>query len=218
MNDYGNLKAELTNLLLGDSPDAPIEWAQKILDGGVSPVDFFNEVFTPTMVFIGDQFARMEIFLPELIDAAERAQAISDKVVQPMLAKQGSDQELVKGKVLMCSVQGDLHDIGKNMVVLMLKVNGFDVVDLGVNVPVSVVLERTKEESPDIVGLSSLMTTSQPYMKEVVERRDGFGLKDDFAVIVGGAPITEEYAANIGADAYGKDAVDAVQKCLALLA
>ncbi len=218
MNDYGNLKAELTNLLLGDSPDAPIEWAQKILDGGVSPVDFFNEVFTPTMVFIGDQFARMEIFLPELIDAAERAQAISDKVVQPMLAKQGSDQELVKGKVLMCSVQGDLHDIGKNMVVLMLKVNGFDVVDLGVNVPVSVVLERTKEESPDIVWLSSLMTTSQPSMKEVVERRDGFGLKDDFAVIVGGAPITEEYAANIGADAYGKDAVDAVQKCLALLA
>ena len=218
MNDYGSLKTELTNLLLGDSPEAPVEWAHKILDGEVSPVDFFNEVFTPTMVLIGDKFARMEIFLPELIDAAERAQAISDKVVQPMLTKQGSDQELVKGKVLMCSVQGDLHDIGKNMVVLMLKVNGFDVVDLGVNVPVSVVLERTREESPDIVGLSSLMTTSQPYMKEVVERRDGFGLKDDFAVIVGGAPITEEYAANIGADAYGKDAVDAVQKCLTLLA
>jgi methanogenic corrinoid protein MtbC1 len=217
MTDKKKMQEELINLLLGGDSEAPVEWARKVLDEGLSPVDFFNDIFTPSMTAIGDKFGRMDIFLPELIDSAERAQAISDQVVQPMLTEQGSDQKMVKGKVLMCSVQGDLHDIGKNMVVLMLKVNGFEVVDLGVDVPVNVVLERAKEEAPDIVGLSSLMTTSQPYMKEVVERRDGFGLKGDFDVIVGGAPITAEYAANIGADAYGKDAVDAVTQCQKLL-
>jgi len=217
MSNYEKLKEELTDLLLGENPEAPVVWAREILAGGVSAVDFFNSIFTPTMAVIGEKFGRLDIYLPELIDAAERAQAISDQVIHPMLTKQGSDQQMVKGKVLMCSVQGDLHDIGKNMVVLMLRVNGFEVIDLGVNVPVKTVLERAKEEAVDIVGLSSLMTTSQPYMKEIVERRDGFGLKGGFSIIVGGAPITKEYAANIGADAYGKDAVDAITKCLALL-
>jgi 5-methyltetrahydrofolate--homocysteine methyltransferase len=124
---------------------------------------------------------------------------------------------MVKGKILIGSVQGDLHDIGKNMVILMLRVNGFEVVDLGVDVPVATVLERAKEEKPNIVGLSSLMTTSQPYMKEVVERRDGFGLKDEWDVIVGGAPITAEYAETIGADAYGKNAIEAVTECTKLI-
>jgi trimethylamine corrinoid protein len=99
----------------------------------------------------------------------------------------------------------------------MLRVNGFDVVDMGVNVAPRDVLEKAKEVDADIIGLSSLMTTSMPYMKECVELRDGFGHKDDFKVIVGGAPITAEYTAEIGADTFGDDAVDAVQKCLALL-
>lgn len=217
MSGYEKMSAELSGLLIGGDAAAPVEWSRQVLNSGMSPVEFFDEIFTPTMAAIGDKFGRMEIFLPELIDAAERAQAISDQVVQPMLKEQGSDQKTIKGKVLMCAVQGDLHDIGKNMVVLMLRVNGFEVIDLGVDVAVDAVLEKAKEEAPDIVGLSSLMTTSQPYMKEIVERRDGFGLKDEFDVIVGGAPITEEYAATIGADAYGKDAVDAVNQCLALL-
>lgn len=103
------------------------------------------------------------------------------------------------------------------MVALMLRVNGFEVVDMGVNVPPRDMLEKAKEVQADIIGLSSLMTTSMPYMKECVELRDGFGHKNDFAVIVGGAPITAEYTAEIGADAFGKDAVEAVEKCLALL-
>jgi len=217
MSDNKKLQQELSELLIGGDPEAPVEWARNVLGGDISPEEFFNDIFTPTMTDIGDKFAKMEIFLPELIDAAERAQSISDEVIQPLLTEKDSEQKMVKGKVLMCSVQGDLHDIGKNMVVLMLKVNGFEVVDLGIDVPVNTVLERAKEEAPDIVGLSSLMTTSQPYMKEVVERRDGFGLKENFDVIVGGAPITEEYAANIGADAYGKDAVDAVVQCQSLV-
>ena len=217
MSDYEEKIIELTDLLLGDDDDAAMGWARQVLEGGYSPVDFFNGIFTPTMNRIGDKFGRMEIFLPELIDSAERAQLISDKVVQPMLTAQGSDQKTNKGKILIGSVQGDLHDIGKNMVILMLRVNGFEVVDMGVDVPVATVLEMAKKESPQIVGLSSLMTTSQPYMKEVVERRDGFGLKDDWDVIVGGAPITKEYAETIGADAYGKSAIEAVTECAALI-
>jgi trimethylamine corrinoid protein len=217
MSDYEKYITEMTDLLLGDDEDAAKKWASELLGGDLSPVDFFNHVFTPTMTRIGDKFGRMEIFLPELIDSAERAQAVSDEVVQPMLAESGSDQKTVKGKILIGSVQGDLHDIGKNMVILMLRVNGFEVIDLGVDVPVATILETAKKEAPAIVGLSSLMTTSQPYMKEVVERRDGFGLKDDWDVIVGGAPITADYAEMIGADAYGKSAIEAVTECTKLI-
>lgn len=217
MADSEKLKNDLMDLLLGDDPEAGTAWAKEVLNGDISVTDFFNKVFTPAMAAVGGKFGRMEIFLPELMDAADRAKTISDDVVQPMLAASGSDQKVIRGKIVMGSVKGDLHDIGKNMVVLMLRVNGFEVIDMGVNVPPRDMLDKAKEVQADIVGLSSLMTTSMPYMKECVELRDGFGLKNDFAVIVGGAPITAEYTAEIGADAFGKDAVEAVEKCLALL-
>jgi methylmalonyl-CoA mutase cobalamin-binding domain/chain len=217
MADYEKLQEELTVLLLGDDPQAGKAWAEEVLQGEIGVTDFFNLVFTPAMAAVGEKFGRMEIFLPELMDAADRAQTISDEVVQPMLAASGSDQELIRGKIVIASVKGDLHDIGKNMVVLMLRVNGFDVVDMGVDVAPRDILEKAKEVEADIIGLSSLMTTSMPYMKECVELRDGFGLKNDFSVIVGGAPITAEYTAEIGADSFGKSAVEAVERCLALL-
>jgi trimethylamine corrinoid protein len=217
MADYEKLKADLTEHLLGDDPEASLTWAKNTLGGDLGVTDFFNQVFTPAMAAVGDKFGRMEIFLPELMDAADRAQAISDQVIQPMLTASGSDQDVKRGKMVMASVKGDLHDIGKNMVVLMLRVNGFEVFDMGVDVPPRDILDKAKEVEADIVGLSSLMTTSMPYMKECVELRDGFGLKENFSVIVGGAPITAEYTAEIGADAFGTDAVDAVAQCLALL-
>jgi methylmalonyl-CoA mutase cobalamin-binding domain/chain len=211
------LQKELMGLLLDGDGDSGVVWAKEVLGGDIGVTDFFNMVFTPAMAAVGDKFGRLEIFLPELMDAADRAQAISNDVVQPMLAASDSDQAVIRGKVVIGSVKGDLHDIGKNMVVLMLRVNGFEVIDMGVNVLPRDVLEKAKEVQADIVGLSALMTTSMPYMKEVVELKDGFGHKDDFSVIVGGAPITAEYAAEVGADSFGKDAVDAVEKCLARL-
>lgn len=217
MADYEKMQAELTDLLLGDDPQAGKAWAEQVLEGEIGVTDFFNFVFTPAMAAVGDKFGRMEIFLPELMDAADRAKAISDEVLQPRLTASGSEQEMMRGKIVIASVKGDLHDIGKNMVVLMLRVNGFEVVDMGVDVPPREILEKAKEVEADIIGLSSLMTTSMPYMKECVELRDGFGFKDNFAVIVGGAPITAEYSAEIGADAFGKSAVEAVERCLALL-
>ena len=218
MANYEQLRGDMVEVLLGDDPDAGVAWAQGVVDGGVEAIDFFNEVFTPAMAEIGDKFASLDIFLPELIDSAERAQAISKQVLEPIFAAADSGMEVSRGTIVLCTVQGDLHDIGKNMVSLMLQVNGFDVVDMGVNVSPRDILAKAKETGADIVGLSSLMTTSQPYMKECIELRDGFGLKDMFDVIVGGAPITAEYTAQIGADAFGKSAVEAVEKCFALMA
>lgn len=212
------LKNEFVTKLLEESDtDSIIAWVKDTLASGVTPLDFFDNVFTPGMAEIGDKFSRLDIFLPELMDSAEKAKAISDQVLAPLLMKNSSVSSMVRGKIIIASVKGDLHDIGKNMVSLMLQVNGFEVIDMGVNVPPRDIIEKAKAQAVDIVGLSSLMTTSMPYMKEVVELRDGFGLKNKFAIIVGGAPITKEYSEAIGADAFGHDAVEAVQKCFLLM-
>jgi methylmalonyl-CoA mutase cobalamin-binding domain/chain len=218
MNNYEKLIEDMVGVLLSDDADAAVPWAQGVLEGDIVALDFFNEVFTPAMAQIGDKFAALDIFLPELIDSAERAQAISQDVLEPIFAADGAGTQTKRGTIVICTVKGDLHDIGKNMVSLMLQVNGFEVIDMGINVAPREALEKAKEVNADILGLSALMTTSQPYMKECIELRDGFGLKDNFDVIVGGAPITAEYTAQIGADAFGKSAVEAVEKCFALMA
>lgn len=217
MTSLDDLKASLMERLMTSDTEASIAWTEEVLEGGVDPLTFFNKVFTPAMAAIGDKFGCLEIFLPELMDAADRAKVVSEQVLKPRLAQQGMGGGEPRGKVVLCSVQGDLHDIGKNMVALMLQVNGFEVADLGVNVPPREALARAKETGATILGLSSLMTTSMPYMKECVELRDGLGMKDDFFVVVGGAPITERYSREIGADEYGSDAIEAVKKCLALM-
>jgi methylmalonyl-CoA mutase cobalamin-binding domain/chain len=208
---------EFTEYLLGLRSDDPVVWVKGILDSGIPPLVFFNNIFTPAMTIIGGKFSRLDIFLPELMDAAETAKRIIEQVIDPLFAEQKSSSKTSRGKILICTVQGDLHDIGKNMVSIMLQVNGFEVIDLGTNVNTRAILDRAIEEKVDIVGLSSLMTTSMPYMKEVVDLRNGFGHKDDFAIIVGGAPITSEYAADIGADGFGKDAFEAVESSIELL-
>ena len=217
MTDFTALKDRFGELLLGDDAEAPVDWAREVLGADVSALEFFQNVFTPAMVEVGDKFGRLDIFLPELIDAAERAKAVSEKVVKPQLVEERSDVSTSRGTVLICSVRGDLHDIGKNMVALMLEVNGFEVVDLGIDVAPREVVDRAREIGADIVALSSLMTTSMPYMKETVDLRDGFGLKDQFKVIVGGAPITPEYSAQIGANAFGENAVQGVAACIGLM-
>lgn len=208
---------EFAEILLDAGGPAAIEWANQQIESGVSPLDFFNLVFTPAMTSVGDRFGRLEIFLPELMDAAEAAKAVSEQVVQPRLAISNAGFSTSRGKIVLCSVKGDLHDIGKNMVKLMLQVNGFDVIDLGIDVLPRDALNKARQEGADIIGLSSLMTTSMPYMKETIELRDGFGMKDKVKIIVGGAPITPEYSQQIGADAFGRDAVEGVQKCLELM-
>lgn len=217
MTDFENLKNEFVELLISGEESEAVERSNAVMNQGIKPTDFFEQLFTPAMESVGDKFGRLEIFMPELIQAAETAQAISEQALQPRLRNNGDSDSVKKGKILLASVRGDLHDIGKNMVALMLQVNGFEIVDMGVDVDTRAIIDRAREDKVDIVGLSSLMTTSMPYMKEALEMRTGFGLEDQFAIIVGGAPITEEYCSDIGADAYGNDAVDGVKKCLSLI-
>lgn len=215
--DTEKLKQEFQSLILAGESSKAIGRTNEILDGGMTPLDFFQTVFTPTMVSIGEMFGRLDIFLPELLSAGETAKIIIEKAVHPRIEGGKEGSSLNYGKVLIGAVKGDLHDIGKNMVALMLEVNGFEVIDAGVNVEPREFIERALSEKVDIVGLSSLMVTSMPYMKEVIGFRDGFGHRDKFAIIVGGAPITLKYSQEIGADSYGEDAADGVSKCVELM-
>lgn len=210
-------KRELQELILNGQSDKAVSWTNAILDTGMAPVDYFQTIFTPVMESIGDMFSRLDIFLPELLTAAETAKIVISQAIQPRISADKGGSNLISGKVLIGTVKGDLHDIGKNMVVLMLEVNGFEVIDAGVNIEPREFIEKAISEKVDIVGLSSLMVTSMPYMKEVIDYRNGFGHRDEFAIIVGGAPITSRYSQEIGAESYGENAADAVLKCTELM-
>ena len=212
-----SLQEQLREAIENTDLDGGVALASQALDSGMTPVDFFQQVIEPVLKAIGDAFARLEVFLPDLMRAGAVVKAMQQQVLEPAIRQAGGDSQSA-GVIVIGTCQGDIHDIGKNMVALMLQVNGFEVIDMGVDVPPRKVLEKAQETGAEIVGLSSLMTTSMPYMKEAVELRDGLGLKGRFAVIVGGAPITPEYSRQIGADAFGQDAVDGVQKCLELMA
>lgn len=217
MSSFIEKQTEFKKLLLDADNNQVVDWVEAKLAEGITPLTFFNDIFTPSMTAIGDMFGRLDIFLPELMDAAEKAKEVSEKVIQPALTASDSGMTTTRGKIVLCSVKGDLHDIGKNMVGLMLQVNGFQVIDLGIDVLPKDAIQKAKEEGADIIGLSSLMTTSMPYMKECIALRDGFGLKEQIKVIVGGAPITSEYSQQIGADAFGRNAIEGVNRCIELL-
>ena len=217
MTDMIELRSKFTELLLADDPDTAVAWVRATLADELDPLVFFREVFTPAMQDIGDQFGRLDIFLPELMASADAAKAVDEQVLRSLIGRRTTTGKGARGTVLIGSVLGDLHDIGKNMVALMLQVNGFDVIDLGVNVHPKTFIDRARETDAVIVGISSLMTTSMPYMTEVIQMRDNLGLKDKFFVVVGGAPITPQYSLQIGADGFGRDAVEGVAQCIALV-
>ena len=203
----------LKGLLDGDD-DSCLILARLVLSQGASPTEFFTNCVTPVMVEVGNLFETLEIFLPEMVIAAEIVKTINDQVLQPaILEDQAGEMIQSQGKVALATVQGDMHDIGKNMVALMLRVNGFDVVDLGINVAPAEIVERSKQEQVDIIGMSSLLTTCLPYMKDTVDYLNAKGLRNEFAVIIGGAAPNDEFARAIGVDGQGHSAVEAVRMC-----
>lgn len=205
-----------TDLLLAGEADQAVEQARALLGQGVSPTELFEACLSPVLEDIGGRFQRLEIFLPELATSGEIVQRISDEVIRPAVEATAGQAPLM-GKVLLGTVQGDLHDIGKNIVALMLSVNGFEVVDLGTSVPPLEFVNRAAQEKADIIGMSALLFTCLPYMKDVMDYLDGTGVRDRYAVIIGGAPTTPEYAEEIGADAYGANAAEAVDICKRLI-
>lgn len=185
------------------------EKVQAYADDGGDVVELLNETMIPAMRDIGDKFSRNEVYVPEMLIAARAMQA-GLNIIEPLLAAKGHK---ARARVAIGTVKGDLHDIGKNLVAMMLKGAGYEVDDLGVDCPVEK-YEEAVQNGAQVLCLSALLTTTMPYMKEVV---DHFKDRDDVKILIGGAPVTKEYANEIGAQGYGSDANDAVHALEKLL-
>jgi 5-methyltetrahydrofolate--homocysteine methyltransferase len=184
------------------------ELTQQALDGGDGPQHVLDEALIPAMDVVGEKFANREFFIPEMLIAARAMQA-GLALLKPLLAGQESRS---KGKVVIGTVKGDLHDIGKNLVGMMLQGAGFEVVDLGADVKPAKFVEKVAAEKPDFVMMSALLTTTMLSMKETIAALKEAGLRDGLKIGVGGAPVTQRYADEIGADFYAPDATGAVGK------
>ena len=179
---------------------------KKALQDQVDPNELINNALIAAMDVVGDRFARSEIFVPEMLVSAVTMKKGMD-LIKPLLQK---DQESSKGKIVLCTVEGDLHDIGKNLVAMMLEGAGFEVFDLGVDVTVENVIDKVVEIQARVLGLSALLTTTMPEMQNMITALQTRGIRQNVKVIIGGAPVDADFAQRIGADGYGKDAAEAV--------
>jgi len=180
----------------------------KGLEQGVEPLVIINEGITPGLRKVGDLFANEEVFLPELVLAGQIVTEVMH-VVEAKLRGNGAES-LNKGLVLMATVRGDVHDIGKNLVILLLKASGYEVENLGKSVAAETIAKKVIELKPQIVGLSSLLSTTMPAQREVIETINESGVRESVKILVGGAPVTREWAEKIGADGYAENASEAV--------
>jgi trimethylamine corrinoid protein len=199
-------------IVKGDAP-AAIEVAKRGLSEGIDPVELMNKGFIPGINKVGDLFGSGRLFLPELVmsaNAMERATEIINESIP-------SDQEQTHGRVVIATVEGDVHDIGKTIVVSLLKANGFEVSDLGRDVSMARLIEEADNFDADIIGTSALLTTTMGAQKELEEELKKAGRKDRFKTMVGGAPVTQRWANRIGADGFAENAIEAVEKAKALL-
>lgn len=182
--------------------------AQQSLAKGIDPLESINKGFVVGIDYVGQKFSLGEAFLPELVIAGE-AMKSALSVLEPEMAKRGT-QRSVLGKVVLATVEGDIHDIGKTLVGTMLSSNGFQVFDMGVDVPIDDIVAKAIEVDADIVGVSALLTTTMVNQKTVIQKLDEAGLGSKVKVMVGGAPVTREWADEIGADGFSEDAIGAV--------
>ena len=178
-----------------------------LLERGWEPYKVLTVALVGGMKIVGDDFRDGILFVPEVLLAANAMKA-GMSILKPLLAETGAPR---MGKMVIGTVKGDIHDIGKNLVSMMMEGAGFEVVDLGINNPVEDYMAALKDEEPDILGMSALLTTTMPYMKVVIDTMVEMGIRDDYVVLVGGAPLNEEFGKAIGADAYCRDAAVAVE-------
>ncbi|KUJ81935.1 corrinoid protein [Ruegeria profundi] len=178
-----------------------------LLERGWTPYDILTKALVGGMTIVGHDFRDGILFVPEVLLAANAMKG-GMTILKPLLAETGAPRV---GKMVIGTVKGDIHDIGKNLVSMMMEGAGFEVVDIGINNPVENYLEALETEQPDILGMSALLTTTMPYMKVVIDTLVEQGLREDYIVLVGGAPLNEEFGKAIGADAYCRDAAVAVE-------
>jgi trimethylamine corrinoid protein len=207
--------SDLREAVLYYDPEEAKKLAQKALDMGVDPVVALEEGLARPLREIGDRFGTGEAFITELIAAAQAMEAGAE-VLNQEIARRGATRKKL-GTFLIGTVEGDIHSIGKNIVATMLSTAGFEVIDLGTDVPTQTFIDNVKKHHPDILGLSALMTTTMTKQKEVIEALKAAGLREGLKIIVGGAPVTEDWVKEIGADACGLDALNAVEASLRLM-
>lgn len=194
----------------GDDEEAA-RFAEEAIAAHIAPMTLVEEGVQPAMDVIGDRFGRGDAFLPELILAGDAARAVLDKITPHISKEERAAAE--RGTVVIGTVLGDNHDIGKNLVAALLSASGFRVVDLGINVPPSDFLRMAVQEKADIIAASALLTTSLPYQRDIARNLEDSGRRGEFFYIVGGGSTTGKWAKQIGADGYGFDAHDAVNLC-----
>lgn len=201
------LKQMAQSIIDGDT-DASVRLAKQSISEGMDPLEAITEGFVVGVNTVGDAFAAGDAFLPELVMAGEAMKAAVN-TLEPELEKRGSERKTL-GKVVMATVEGDIHEIGKSLVSTMLAASGFTVVDMGVDNSSDKIIEKALEIDADIIGLSALLTTTMIRQKEIIEKLDARGLRKRIKVMVGGAPVTRDWVQKIEADGYSEDAIGAV--------
>ena len=205
---------EAKQTILDQNKGRAVELVQKIIADGLDGMEVMTKGFIPGIGEVGNLFGRGQLFMPELVKAADIMKAVTD-IINASLPSQ--ETQTHKGALLIATVKGDVHDIGKCIVVSLLQANGYTVHDLGRDIDTDRIIEEAVKVKADIIGTSALLTTTMPRQKDVEDALKKAGLRDKFKTIVGGAPVTVRWAAKIGADAYAEDAQDAVIKVRELL-
>jgi 5-methyltetrahydrofolate--homocysteine methyltransferase len=208
------LVEQMHNDLYDGMRDEIVEGTKILLGRGFTATKVLDDALVAGMKIVGIDFRDGILFVPEVLLAANSMKG-GMEILRPLLAETGVPPI---GKIVIGTVKGDIHDIGKNLVSMMLEGAGFEVIDLGINNPVEKYLAALEEHKPDILGMSALLTTTMPYMKVVIDKMKETGIRNDFIVLVGGAPLNEEFGKAVGADAYCRDAAIAVETAKNLLA
>ena len=193
------------NLAEANKPEVRKQ-VQLALDQGVSAKEILNEGLMKGMGIVGEMMETEEIMIPEVLDIAQFMGQIIEEMLKPLLLE---DDVNPYGKVVFATVQGDLHDIGKNLVIMMLEGAGFQVIDLGIDVPPAIIVEAIRENQPGMLGLSALLTTTMPMIGTTIDAVKESGLRDQIKIIIGGAPVDQQFADEVGADGYAPDASSA---------
>lgn len=203
------MDSQLINLMADLKEQEALARVRALIDGGTNPLEILADA-RAAMEIVGKRFETYEYFIPDLVMAGEILTAISN-IVRPLLTNAETDQK--KGKVLIGTVEGDIHDIGKDLVTFMLEVSGYEVLDIGIDVPPQVFVEKVKAFQPQVVGLSAFLTLAYDSMKRTVEALEAAGSRKNLKIMIGGGQIDEEIRQYVHADAYGKDAIAAVNLC-----
>lgn len=215
MSDKAKILEGLREKIIAGEPEGVSEQAQQALDGGLDPLEAINEGLIPGITEVGLRFERHEYFLPELIMAAE-AMKKGMAILEAAITAGGGKRETL-ATIVLGTVKGDIHDIGKSIVGAILGAHGFNVIDLGVDVPADKFIAQLEQANAEVLAMSALLPTTMPYMKHVIDELAKRGLRSQVKIIIGGAPVTPAYAKQIGADGYGDDAVGAVRAVRTLL-